>query len=85
MVFRVTDAVFDSRTIPESHVLLRSLPKLPYGTNFTGLEKTAAAFSAPVPVGLAENDSLTVTGPSLLNAFDRLEVAEYSAKALIRA
>jgi|GEM_PF-4206183 L-fuculose-phosphate aldolase len=46
---------------------------------------TDAAFSAPVPVVLAENDSLTVTGPSLLNAFDRLEVAEYSAKALIRA
>ena len=30
-----------------------------------------------------ENDCVIVTGSSLLNAYDRLEVAEYSAKALI--
>ena len=85
MVFTVTDAAFDSRTIPESFILLRSMPKLPYGTNFTDLDRTVAAFSPKVPVVLTENDSLMVTGSSLLNAFDRLEVAEYSAKALIAA
>ena len=31
------------------------------------------------------NDCVAVTGNSLLNAFDRLEVAEYSAKALVFA
>jgi len=35
------------------------------------------------PIVLVENDCIIVTGSSLLNAFDRLEVAEYSAKALI--
>lgn len=85
MVFTVTDAAFDSRTIPESYILLRSLPKLPYGTNFTDLERTVNTFSGKVPIVLAENDSLMVTGSSLLNAFDRLEVAEYSAQALIAA
>lgn len=85
MVFSVTDAVFDSRTIPESYILLRSMPKLPYGTNFTDIDRTVAAFSGAIPVVLCENDSLMVTGTSLLNAFDRLEVAEYSAKALIAA
>ena len=32
-----------------------------------------------------ENDSLMFGGTTLLNAFDRLEVAEYSAKAIIAA
>ncbi|MCJ7841461.1 hypothetical protein MUB24_11255 [Lederbergia sp. NSJ-179] len=32
---------------------------------------------------MVQNDCLIVTGTSLINAFDRLEVAEYSAKAFI--
>ena len=32
---------------------------------------------------ILNNDCVAVTGSSLLNAFDRLEVAEYSAKALV--
>ena len=85
MVFAVTDLVFDTRTIPESYILLRTIPWLPYGTNFTDLERTASSFSAKVPIVILENDCLMVTGSSLLNAFDRLEVAEYSAKAIIAA
>ena len=85
MVFGVTDAVFDSRTIPESYILLRAIPKLPYGTNFTDPERTVATLTTKTPVVLLENDSLMVAGTSLLNAFDRLEVADYSAQALIAA
>ena len=36
-------------------------------------------------VTLIENDCCIVTGTSLLNAFDRLEVAEFSAKAIVNA
>jgi L-fuculose-phosphate aldolase len=32
---------------------------------------------------MIKNDCVIVTGSNLLNAFDRLEVAEYSAKAVI--
>ena len=85
MVFAVTDAVFDSRTIPESYILLRTIPKLPYGSHFTDPVGTAAAFSAKVPLVIQENDCLIVTGSTLLGAFDRLEVAEYSAQAIIAA
>ena len=35
------------------------------------------------PVLLVKNDCVVVAGTTLLNAFDRLEVLEYSAKALI--
>jgi L-fuculose-phosphate aldolase len=85
MVFAVTDEVFDSRTIPESYILLRDVPRLAYGTNLTDEERVAATLSVRNPVVVVENDSLMVGGTTLLNAFDRLEVAEYSAKAIIAA
>ncbi|MCI3921276.1 class II aldolase/adducin family protein [Paenibacillus sp. TRM 82003] len=83
MAFAVTDARFDSRTIPESYILLRDIPRLPLGASFVAPEKAAAAFAKHVPIVLCDNDCIIVTGNSLLQAFDRLEVAEYSAKALI--
>jgi L-fuculose-phosphate aldolase len=85
MVFAVTDQAFDSRTIPESYILLRDVPRLPYGTNLIDVERAASTLSARNPVVILENDSLMFGGTTLLNAFDRLEVAEYSAKAIIAA
>lgn len=83
MAFAVTDESFDSRTIPESYILLRDTPKFPFGSAFMEPENLAAAFTKDVPVVLVENDCVIATGNNLLNAFDRLEVAEYSAKAVI--
>ena len=83
MAFAVTDEPLDSRTIPESYILMRDIPKLPYGASFMQPQLTADELSVKTPLLLLENDCLIVTGNSLLNAFDRLEVAEYSAKALI--
>jgi L-fuculose-phosphate aldolase len=85
MAFAVTANIFDSRIIPESYILLRSMPKLPYGATFLTLKATAAIFTKDVPIAIAENDCVIATGNNLLNAFDRLEVAEYSAKAIISA
>ncbi len=83
MAFAVTDEKFDSRTIPESYVLLRNIQKLPFGSSFMQPGMVADLFKESNPIVLVENDCIIVTGSSLLNAFDRLEVAEYSAKALI--
>jgi len=83
MAFAVTEEEFDSRTIPESYILLRKIPKLPFGSNFMQPELTADTFSKEIPIVMIENDCVIVTGNSLLNAFDRLEVLEYSAKAII--
>ncbi|WP_054955988.1 class II aldolase/adducin family protein [Paenibacillus dakarensis] len=83
MAFAVTDTAFDSRTIPESYILLRDMPKLPFGMVVHKAEEAAAYFKKDTPLAIAENDCVIVTGSSLLNAFDRLEVAEYSAKAFI--
>lgn len=83
MAFAVTDVEFDSRTIPESYILLRSIPKLPFGSSFMQPQMTSDIFRPDTPIAMVENDCVIVTGSSLINAYDRLEVAEYSAKAII--
>ncbi len=83
MSFAVTEEAFDSRTIPESYILLRHVNRLPFGLSFTQPQQVAGMFAPHIPVIIAENDCVIVTGSSLLNAFDRLEVLEYSAKAII--
>jgi len=83
MAFAVTAESFDSRTIPESYIMLRNVTKLPFASTFLDPEKTAAVFTPEAPLALVQNDCVVVTGGSPLQAFDRLEVAEYSAKALI--
>jgi L-fuculose-phosphate aldolase len=83
MAFAVTEARFDSRTIPECYVMLRNVPRLPFGATFLDPEKTAVVFAPGTPLALVQNDCVIVTGNGLIQAFDRLEVAEYSARALV--
>jgi L-fuculose-phosphate aldolase len=83
MAFGVTGERFDSLTIPESYIQLRHVARLPFGSTFLEPEKAAATFVKDTPVALVENDCVIVTGSSAFAAFDRLEVAEYSARALV--
>lgn len=85
MAFAVTDTVFDPRTIPESYILLRETVKVPFGISYRQPKKAAGFFSSKTPVLICENDCVIVTGSSLLNAFDRLEVSEFTARSIIAA
>lgn len=85
MAFVVTDAPFDTRTIPESYILLRDIKRIPYGRNYVDHEGTSAEFGPACPAVLLENDCVIVTGESLLQAFDRLEVMESTAHSIINA
>lgn len=85
MTFGVTGQPFDSRTIPESYIMLRNIPLLPFGGIFLEPEKVAERLSPQTPLVMIANDCVVVTGNSLLQAFDRLEVAEFSARAIIAA
>lgn len=85
MAFALTDMPFESKTIPEAYILLRGMPKLPFEAVYEAVELTAARFTPDVPLALVDNNCVIATGNSLLNAFDRLEVAEYSAKSIIEA
>ncbi|MBR3917387.1 MAG: class II aldolase/adducin family protein [Clostridia bacterium] len=83
MTFAVTDCEFDSRTIPESYIMLRDVKKIPFGASFMQPDMVADMFDPMTPILIAENDCVIVTGSSLINAFDKLEVMEYSAKAIV--
>jgi L-fuculose-phosphate aldolase len=65
--------------------MLRDIVPLPFGINITDPEKLSTTLCESIPVVMIENDSVVVAGTSLINAFDRLEVAEFSAKALLDA
>jgi L-fuculose-phosphate aldolase len=81
--YAITSTPFDSRTIPESYILLRDVPIVPFKTLYTDPAQVAHMVSLNNPVLLAKNDCVLTVGHSVLNAFDRLEVAEYSARSLI--
>lgn len=81
--YAITDAQFDSRTIPESFILLRDIPRLPYEACYSRMELMVERVSLQTPVLLVANDCVLAVGTDVLNAFDRLEVAEFSARSLI--
>ena len=83
MAFAVTDTVFDARTIPESYLLLRDIKKLPLETLYRDPEGAAREITNPVPALIFKNDSIAVTGESVLKAFDRLEVADATAHSIL--
>ena len=83
--FSVSDTVLDSRTIPESFVFLRDIARLPFGVQFRDPDGVAARVSTRRPIALLENDGVLVCGESVLDAFDRLEVLEATAEAIINA
>ncbi|MBS0664153.1 MAG: class II aldolase/adducin family protein [Verrucomicrobia bacterium] len=84
--FAITSVPLDTRTIPESAVVLRGVPKLP----FLRLVEDAAEIARHLslkqsPVVLVANEGAVVVGRTLLEAFDRLEVLEATAEALLTA
>lgn len=85
MVFAVTDMPFDTRTIPESYILLRDVKRIPFEAAYQNLDDVAAEFDNAHPVLLIENKSVMVTGASMLQVFDRLEVMEMTAASILKA
>jgi len=83
--FSVTDSLFDVRTIPESYVFLRDVKRVPYGLQYHAEKQLADFVSEASPAAILENDGVIVTGRSILDTFDRLEVLESTAEALINA
>lgn len=81
--FSVTGAALDTRTIPESYVFLREVQRLPFGPQFQDPEELASLLSPELPIALIDNDGVLVLGRDVLDAFDRLEVLESTAEAII--
>ena len=63
--------------------MLKNVRKFPFGSTFMQTDLLSDEISLKNPVCIIENDCVIVGGTSLINAFDRLEVMEYSAKSVI--
>jgi len=84
MGYATTGVKFDVRTIPESWIFLQDIPQYPFGTQYFNVEEMAEGFKK-LPCAFLANDSIVVTGDKLINTFDKLEVADFSARSLIMA
>ncbi len=81
--FSVTGAPLETRTIPESFVVLRQVGRVEYGLQFQDSDALARRLSPNRPALILENDGVLVGGADILEAYDRLEVIESTAEALI--
>jgi L-fuculose-phosphate aldolase len=83
--FSVSESLLDTRTIPESYLFLKDVPKLGYETVLRQPELVAQAMGPDNPVALLEHNGALVAGKTVLDAFDRLEVLEATAEAIIQS
>ena len=83
--YLISHAKFNPRVIPESFILLRETPAFSFGDALAAPETVARTLSARHPVVLVQNDAVLTCGRTPLEAFDRLEVTDYSARATIAA
>lgn len=85
MAFAVTGSTFNVRTIPESWIFLQDVHTLDFGQHFKGNDQIPGIISSSNPAVLIKNECVLVAGNQLLQTFDFLEVAEFSAKSLVMA
>lgn len=83
MAFATTGSQLNVRTIPESWIFLQDVHSLEFDAHNYGSSEIADKISIDNPAVLIKNDCVLVTGDQLLQTFDRLEVAEFSAKSLV--
>lgn len=82
MAFGVTGTYLDVRTIPESWIFLQDINFVKYGSHFRKNNNSEIVDNCPTAL-IIENDSVIITGDKLLQTFDYLEVAEFSAKSIV--
>lgn len=85
MAFGISHSEFQTRTIPESYILLKDIPFIEFGDHLNGNDAIPKLMSEETPITIIKNDSILVTGSNILETFDRLEVAEFSAQSLIES
>jgi len=83
--YLISHAEFNPRVIPESFIQLRETPAFSFDDALAAPETVARTLSPRHPVVLVRNDAVLTCGRTPLEAFDRLEVTDYSARATIAA
>lgn len=82
MAFACTGTPLDSRTIPESYIQLRDIPMISSREFEADALCAAKRISPSTPVVIVENCGVITAGKNLTEAFDRLEVADFTANCI---
>ena len=82
MAFGVTGTYLNVRTIPESWIFLQDINAVEYGSHFRKNNNSEIVDNCSTAL-IIKNDSVIITGDKLLQTFDYLEVAEFSAKSIV--
>ena len=82
MAFGVTGTYLNVRTIPESWIFLQDINAVEYGSHFRKNNNSEIIDNCSTAL-IIKNDSVIITGDKLLQTFDYLEVAEFSAKSIV--
>ncbi len=85
MAFSVCHRTIDTYTIPESYVFVHEVGLLPFETVYNNFALLAKTLTLQSPAAVLCNNGAMVVGESVLGAFDKLEVLECSAEAVLDA
>lgn len=83
--FSLSDTALNTRTIPESFLFLQDVPTIAFKNVLDHPECVARSMGPDNPVALLEHNGALVAGKTVLDAFDRLEVLEATAEAIIQS
>lgn len=83
LAFSICGRKIDTCTIPESYVFVGDVGVLPFETTFNDYETMTQTLTIKTPAAVLENNGVMVVGKDILSAFDKLEVLECSAEAII--
>ncbi|MCF7818843.1 MAG: class II aldolase/adducin family protein [Kiritimatiellales bacterium] len=81
--FSICNKKVDTYTIPESYVFVGDVNLLPFESAFNDFDVLTKALTLKNPAAVLENNGVMVVGKDILLAFDKLEVLECSAEAII--
>lgn len=85
MAFSVCRRAPDTRTIPESYIFVRNVGLLPFEIAFNDFSLLAKTLTLTHPAAVLCNNGVMVVGETILSAFDKLEVLDCSAEAVLDA
>lgn len=83
MAFGSTHSVINICTISESWIFLQDIPTLTFSVHYQDPSYIADKFKNGNPALIIKNDAVIITGVKMLQTFDYLEVAEFSAKSMV--
>jgi L-fuculose-phosphate aldolase len=83
LAFSICGEKIDTYTIPESYVFVGDVSVLPFEASFNDFDLVTKTLNLKTPAAVLQNNGVMVVGADILSAFDKLEVLECSAEAII--